>query len=327
MAGPGHIWIAGDALIDFVPVDTAPGGAFLPRAGGGSFNVARAAVRQGAAVSFIGPLSTDMFGQRLTLELEAEGVDLQYAARIDAPTPLAFVDYVEAEARFAFFERGSTLVEAPYDLEDAVIAEGDVLHLGSIALIPDPGASRLEHMVRRHRGTAIITLDPNARLSITPNVGQWRRRMDDLAGHASILRLSVEDLEAWRPGTTPDDFITARLAAGDSMVVLTFGDGGVMAATQSARVQAPAMSDGVVDTVGAGDVVMGTILASLQASGLATPDAIAAQGETALGTLMARAMAAAWLNCQCKGCDPPDCASIDGALGRVGTGQEKGRSA
>lgn len=151
--------------------------------------------------------------------------------------------------------------------------------------------------------------------------------MDDLAGHASILRLSVEDLEAWRPEMTPDDFITARLAAGDSMVVLTFGDGGVMAATQSARVQAPAMSDGVVDTVGAGDVVMGTILASLQASGLATPDAIAAQGETALGTLMARAMAAAWLNCQCKGCDPPDCASIDGALGRVGTGQEKGRSA
>jgi len=57
------ILCGGDALIDFVPVIEPDGGTgFVPRVGGAILNAATALRRLGEDVSFVGALSSAMFG-------------------------------------------------------------------------------------------------------------------------------------------------------------------------------------------------------------------------------------------------------------------------
>ncbi|WP_068113885.1 carbohydrate kinase family protein [Tropicimonas marinistellae] len=307
----GHVWITGEALIDFVPITVPQGTAYLPCEGGSTYNVAKATARQGSDVSFLGPISQDLFGDMLRDDLAREGVELRYAPRIDAPTPLAFVKYEGSDARYAFYDRASTMVEAPYGETLSDLRPGDILHAGSISLIPDPGADRLERLMLAHRDRAILSLDPNARPGMIADMDKWRNRISRLADAATILRLSDEDLSAWQPGRDPRDFIDTQLASGTALVVLTYGKHGAEAATPAGRARVPARTDGLVDTVGAGDTVMGTVLAAVDGHGLTNPDQIAALGDTALEDLLTRAMRAAWLNCHSAGCNPPTRRAID----------------
>ena len=65
-------------------------GLLLPLMGGSPFNMARAAARRGAVVSYLNPLSSDTFGQGLRALLEADGV-ATVGGTSAKPTSLAVV--------------------------------------------------------------------------------------------------------------------------------------------------------------------------------------------------------------------------------------------
>ena len=304
------IWITGEALIDFLP----EAGTFRPHCGGGSYNVAKAAARQGARVAFLGPLSTDLFGQMLAEELAAEAVDTSHAARPDDPTVLAFVTYRGRDARYAFYDRQTAMQLATYPAT-LPLEQGDFLHAGSISLIGGPGGDNTETFVLSCRDRAMITLDPNARPGMIRDLAAWRARIGRLSSAATVVRLSDEDLAVIAPGIPADAYARTLLAQGVALVVVTRGADGAQAMTPATAVTVPICPGPLVDTVGAGDAVMGTILAGLGGLG---PAQIAGLGPDALGALMTRAMAAAALNCGRKGCDPPTAAELDTALAGLG---------
>src|SRR5207244_11966606 len=93
----------GGALVDFLPVKSVDGrDAAVPVAGGSCLNIAVGMARLGAPAGFVGGISTDMFGRMIAEHASASQVELRYATRRAAPTPLAFGRDVGGEPQFAF---------------------------------------------------------------------------------------------------------------------------------------------------------------------------------------------------------------------------------
>src|SRR5579871_6895162 len=98
----------GEALIDFLPVAAADGGAALrPHVGGSCYNVAVGMARLGAPAGFIGGISTDLFGRMIVQHATDSGVDLRFATRSPHQTKLAFVTVVDGQPQYAFFDENT----------------------------------------------------------------------------------------------------------------------------------------------------------------------------------------------------------------------------
>ncbi|MEL6436396.1 MAG: PfkB family carbohydrate kinase, partial [Pseudomonadota bacterium] len=84
-------------------------------------------------------------------------------------------------------------------------------------------------------------------------------------------------------------------------------------AAGSAHVPTPHVD--VVDTVGAGDTLMGSALVWLTENALNTREALKSADADQLTELLEFATTAAAINCTRAGCNPPTRAEIDAALG------------
>src|SRR3954470_15119696 len=71
--------------------ETVAGGRFARHGGGKSANQAVAAARLGAAVAFVGAVGDDELGADAVAELEREGIDASWVARVAAPTGVALI--------------------------------------------------------------------------------------------------------------------------------------------------------------------------------------------------------------------------------------------
>ena len=299
-----RVYVAGEALIDFVPGRTDAGErAFVPHPGGSPFNAAKAAALAGADTGFVGTLSNDFLGQMLRDDLTAAGVSLDGVATSSKPSALAFVDLSTGEPDYAFHFEGTAEAEARPTI-DATAADGDIVHVGSISLAGE-AADRIADFAVAEADRRMVSLDPNARPVLIADRPAWEQRIDRLQSAASILKLSSEDLAYMRPGTDPLDYARDVLGRGPALVIVTGGGQGARALTRSgsATVQAPRVD--VVDTVGAGDTLMGSTLAWLQANGVRGPGALGTMGDDALADLLRFATVAAAINCTRAGCKPP----------------------
>lgn len=309
--GVPAIWVLGEALVDFVPHPVDGMVAYLPKPGGSPFNAAKAAALAGAQVHFVGGISTDFFGDMLAADLQRAGVDTGLAPRSAMPTTLAFVTFEGGQPRYAFFNNlTSTSLITPPPLV-GLMGSGDILSIGSISLIDRPGADNIAAVALAAADTTLLAFDPNARADMVTDWPDWRQRIDRLLAVAGLIKLSVEDLEILRPGMTAAAFAAAQLAMEARMVVITDGGNGAAAFSRDAAVTVAALKVVVQDTVGAGDTLMGTLLAELCHRGLTDPLALGAVGEGPLRDILHRAVTAAALNCRVSGCNPPTRRQVD----------------
>ena len=300
------IYVAGEALVDMVPGETADGArCFVPHPGGSPFNAAKAASLAGASAAFVGALSTDFMGDMLRADLVSAGVDAGEATASDRPTALAFVDFENGEPRYAFHFEGTAETAVDPAIE-AAPAPGDIVQVGGLTLADAAGrGAAIESFVGAQAGRRMISLDPNARPTLTPDREGWLARLERIAPSTAILKVSTEDLGYMAPGMDGADYAARALANGPSLVIVTGGGEGARAFTAAGSAGATAPRVEVVDTVGAGDTLMGSTLAWLVERGAATPDALAALGPDALGELLHFATVAAAINCTRAGCKPP----------------------
>ena len=235
-----RIWVTGEALIDFIPGEIAGGQAFVPCCGGSTFNAAKAAALQGAPVSFIGAISTDMFGEQLAADLSAYGVDVSMAPRSDDPSTLAFVSYEGPEPRYAFFNRQSATQMTDMSQLSCEIRPGDILHLGSISLVENPGADSIAKFALARDPNVLVSFDPNVRESIISDREDWLRRFEMLLARSALLKLSDDDLQYIAPDVSPKAFARTCLDVGAALVVVTLGQDGMIAETREGSVHVPA---------------------------------------------------------------------------------------
>ncbi|MCS0583945.1 carbohydrate kinase [Massilia pinisoli] len=302
------IVVCGEALFDVFAAGERAASVDLSACQGGSpFNLATGLARLGGKASFFGGLSRDMFGRRLHAALAAEGVDLAAAPRPDAPTALVLVG-VDDRGVPVYTFYGSGTAERAVNLADLarVPADAQAIHVGSYCMVVEPVASSLRALVERQRGRSLIVYDPNVRLTIAPDVDAWRESVRWMQRRADVLKVSEEDIHALYPGMRVDTFIAESLEAGVALVVVTWGERGVVAVTRSQlAVEVPAVPVAVVDTVGAGDTFQAGLLAWLQRAGKLTRRAVEGLAQDELVEALRFAARAAAITCSRRGADLP----------------------
>ncbi len=300
------LYITGEALIDFVPIKDNEGEiAFLPKPGGSPYNVALAAARTGCQTFFLGNFSNDMFGDLLLNHLQGNNVDCTYIERSDLPTTLAFVSYEKGEPKYVFVNENSTNKNLNPVLDQNAPIHGSFLHVGSIALIEPPASDRIISLACRMADKMILTLDPNVRANLIGDRDKWLRTMDKLFEKASIIKLSNEDLEFIAPGSSPEQFAGKLLNDQNKMVIVTSGSSGCQLFTRNHHISEQVPKIEVVDTVGGGDTLMGTILSWLINLGISSKDQIQNLDENKLEVMLRYSITAAAINCTRSGCNPP----------------------
>ncbi|HET8788578.1 MAG TPA: carbohydrate kinase, partial [Actinomycetes bacterium] len=262
--GAGVVAVAGEALVDFVPAGGPE--VFQAAPGGSPANVAVGLARQEVPTRLLARIADDLLGHRLRAHLDGNGVDLSYAVRAAEPTSLAIVAVGrDGVVEYDFRVEGT----ADWQWRDDELAgalDGGVvaLHAGSIALTMPPGADVLQRLLARARQSMTVTYDPNCRPLLMGSPDAVRGRIESLVALADVVKASADDLDWLLPGRAPEQVAEAWLAKGPSMVVITLGPAGLLAATRQAGVLGrPGRAVEVVDTVGAGDACMAALLAGL----------------------------------------------------------------
>ena len=305
------VYVCGEALIDFVPhvvSDQVPG--FVPKPGGSPYNVAIAAARAGASARFVGKISRDLFGDMLERHLVENGVDGTDVSRSNRPSTLAFVDMGEESPRYSFHNIGTANVHMHPAISDPGDHPAGILHVGSISLITPPASDRIEQLVMDSVNTMSVSIDPNVRSGMITDRAEWLGRINRLMGISTIIKMSLEDLEFIDPEACVDDYAGHLLNAGAALVLMTRGSGGATAYTGNCRASCQVASVSMVDTVGAGDTLMGAALAWLAENGIAEHQRVKSMTRSQIEQMLAFAVTAAGLNCECEGCDPPTLAMI-----------------
>ncbi|MGH6923944.1 MAG: carbohydrate kinase family protein [Propylenella sp.] len=297
----------GETLIDFIPAETRDGvPAYRPAVGGSPGNVALTLARLDVPAGFVGGVSTDFFGEEIFATLAKNGVAMDYVPRLDRPTMLAFVDLKADEPRYAFFDNGAAARH--WRLEDMPpIADGvNALHFGSLSLIRKPAASAFAALMSRERTGRTISFDPNIRAGLVEDEADYRARLEEFLRSAHVIKLSGADLDWIAPGEEPERFAARRLGEEARLVLFTRGSEGASLFSRSgASVSRLARNIEVVDTVGAGDSMMGGLLAALFDRNALERSAIERLSETDLAGILDFALAVAAVTCSRVGADPP----------------------
>jgi fructokinase len=286
---PSRILCLGEALIDLIcerpTEDLAQADAFVPHFGGAVANAAVLAARNGARVALAGGAGADPWGRWLRERLEREGVDVSLFALVEgSQTPVAIVAIGPGgEARYQIYgETIATVVHALADRVEEAVRASAALFMSSNTLVAP--AEREVSMRARERALALerpVIFDPNLRLH------RWRSHAEAAASAnacvsgALLVRANETEAALMTGESEPERAALALLDAGARIVLITLGPAGAILRGE-VRADAAGVAARVISTVGAGDVLMGTLLGRLGSAGLdarvlagALPEAVA----------------------------------------------------
>jgi fructokinase len=278
--------------MDLIPV---AGGERVPMVGGGPANTAKAVARLGYQTYFVGGISSDDYGKAIEEELVGSGVDLSLVYRGDESTALAIATIDENGLAKYDFELEGTASFA-FDKSWLPSGEPDVIHVGSVATLLEPGASELLKWVSSK--SVPVIFDPNVRPSIQGDRALYRVAVERWIDKASIIKLSEDDLN-WLYGVGEEEIVSGWLARGVSLVIVTKAEKGLRAYSSGAVIDVPAVKVELVDSVGAGDTIGAVLVEGVLKHGI---DGL--RGEV-LRSVLERAAKAAAITCSRAGAKPP----------------------
>ena len=292
------IWVCGEVLIDLIP---GADGARVPHVGGGPANTAKALARLGHDVQFIDGISTDEYGVAARKELLDDEVKLDLALTSDKPTCLAIISLdANGGASYEFKIDGTATFD--FDLKwlpDPSRYKPQVLHIGTLVTVIQPGADVLYDWAMQVAEFAPIVFDPNIRPSVMGDHDLYEAAVEKWAALSSVIKVSDDDMAWLYPGQKYEDVAKRWLNDGAALVVVTRGSNGIIGFTQEGAVEVDGAKITVADTVGAGDTVGAIIVEAMIEKGILT-----LTGDVLKATLH-RAAVAAGITCSRKGAQPP----------------------
>lgn len=310
--------VCGEALFDiFVDGDLDGSATRIPFdgvAGGSPFNVAIGLSRMGQKSSLLTGVSQDFLGQRLMAILNREQVNTDFIVSKNAPTTLSFIQKDSAGVPdYAFYGNGgadrSVVTE---DLPAEYSING--IHVGSYSIVTPPTSDTLFHLIQQHSRKCLISLDPNVRLGVEPDIQQWIKRVDMIARHTNLLKISDEDFTHLYPDTPVEEKVKEWLSFGVGLVAFTKGGDGAELWSQTAYASVATPKITVADTVGAGDTFQTALIDQLLMLQQQSQDWESQLDAERLHSIGEFAAAAAAITCSRQGADLPSKAEVVAAL-------------
>jgi ribokinase len=271
----GRVFVAGSINMDVVATasrhprvgETVAGQAVHYFPGGKGANQAVAAAKLGAAVTLIGRLGTDAFGQQLRAFLAAEGVDLALVKNTaEAHTGTALITIADADNTIVVVPGANALVSAE-DVAVPALDRGDV----AVSQFEIPQTTITAFFQRARAAGATTILNPAPALPGDPALLDL---VDILILNETELGLLTQIV--LHDTDEPARFIeaTRRLpSAAGKIICVTLGKRGVLALVRGEPSLIAGRAVKAVDTTGAGDCFVGALAAQL-ANGNAIGDAL-----------------------------------------------------
>jgi len=254
----------GEAIADFIPRD----GRHIPTAGGAPSNVCACVSKLGGRGCYMGKLAKDAYGFFLLQNMKDCGIDTSLSVSDGRfKTPLSFVTLTGGEREFEFLRDDTAdLNFSPDDVKENVFQPLDVLHFCSVCLMESP--------TKRAHGKAIslavkngayVSFDVNLRPALWESSELMAEAVIEFLPYADIVKLSEEELEFLCDYLKADKSRREKtifdIAKRCKILLITKGAKGACAYDRNLEtVGHSALNKNPVDTTGAGDCFIGSIL-------------------------------------------------------------------
>jgi len=233
--------------------ETIAGTSFAALPGGKGANQALAARRAGASVAMAGAVGADGFAETALRELVAAGTGLHAMRRVEVSTGVALIHVDAAGGNAITVIAGANAHAAPADVADAALGPGTTLVLQ--LEVPVDSVTSIAIRAKRLGTRVILNAAPAHPLS-----GALIAALDVLIvnEHEAAAVAAAHALPAGS-----ENFASAFHRRCKCAVVVTLGAAGAIAAAEGALFTVAAPKLRVIDTVGAGDALVGALAAAL----------------------------------------------------------------
>lgn len=272
---PRPVLFLGETLVDLIcerRLDNwSEADSFVPHCGGAPTNAAIVAARCGAAVALAGGAGDDHWGSWLEERLRAEKIDLRWWKRVpSAQTGVAF-DVIDSTGVPSFLIYGQGIEPALEALEpnlEEAVAACSALELGSNTLLGEGEREislRARDLALESRKPLIV--DVNLRLDRWESPNHAVEAARTLCAGAFMVKVNREEAQLLGDRSDAADAAKALCAKlGARLVVVTLGAEGALVRGE-VKADVPGVVANVTDTTGAGDSLLGVLVAALSISG------------------------------------------------------------
>ena len=267
---PRRLLLVGSVLVDILMyVDRLPerGGDRVARrallTSGGGFNVLVAAARLGMPVAYAGLVGDGPMGTRVMTDLAAAGISLVLPRAAGEDTGFD-VGLVESDAERTFVTAPgveSRLHQA--DLNAVPVLPGDAIYVSGYDLYYPISGAALEEWLPRLGSQNLLVIDPGPLVAEIP--GERRERV---LSRTDLVSLNAREVGLLTGATNlpgAASRLVPRLAPGGWVVARAGAQGCWVASESQPPWHVPARPARALDTTGAGDAHVATLLARLAA--------------------------------------------------------------
>lgn len=258
MTTTGRIVVVGDALIDELRDDRG----VREFVGGSALNVALGLARLGLPTVLLATVGEDEAGDRIRSTLDDFGVEL-----LASPAPLGTgraisVRPVGGEPRYRFDEASRTRRIRFSDAAREQLASAAARVVSGFPF--DDHTQTAELAEALSVGSGLTALDPNPREGMLQDRERFRDGFERLAASADLVKIGEDDA-ALLYGESVDAAVARLLGVGAGAVLATRGaaEATVAAGGMTVSVPVSTVPGSIVDTMGAGDAVLASAVASL----------------------------------------------------------------
>jgi fructokinase len=244
-----RVLVIGEALIDIVQAEHRRD----EHVGGSPANVALGLGRRGVPVGLLTRLADDPRGRTIVAHLEESGVHV-LAESMSAPRTSTAEAMIGSDGQARYdFDLEWAAIPTPVGIAPRVV------HTGSVAAFLEPGADSVRGILHSTAAKE-ITFDPNIRPALLGSPDVAFPAFEETARMSTVVKMSDEDAAWLYPGLSADAVLQTVLELGPRLAAITLGSKGAIIANADHRVWIPAVSVDAVDTIGAGDTFMASLV-------------------------------------------------------------------
>lgn len=260
-----HVTAIGEILIDFTPVSSTDTPTYMQHVGGAPANVLAVLSKLGKETAFIGKVGKDNFGAYIRRILKEFHIDTTQVVETEvAHTTITFVHLDETGDRsFTFYRKlGADTLLSVEELDEASIRNTEVFHFGSISLTHDTSCEATFQAVKiAKEAGALLSFDVNLREDVWDDVNVARERIEKALTYVDVVKFSEEEL-TFLTGETDVEKGAAKIRETYHIpyIFVTLGAAGCYYMWHDFSSYVSSYIVYTIDTTGAGDAFMGSIL-------------------------------------------------------------------